>query len=201
MARTAELSDGRVLPSEAMPEVVPGQQISFDEAVELDADTHPGELVGGRWQPVTRNTWRHGTIASNVVFLLMAWVKAAGGGWSVATGDPGTKLKNDTLRGPDVGVVRAERAPAGTGTDGWLEGAPDLAVEVAGDSQGIAELTLKVVDYLKAGAQLVWVVDPRARKVLVHTPTGPVRVLSEADTLDAEPVLPGFSCQVAELFE
>ena len=50
--------------------------------------------------------------------------------------------------------------------------------QLAGDSRSIADLTAKVVDYLKAGAQLVWVLDPQARKVLVHTPTGPVRILS-----------------------
>ena len=82
------------------------------------------------------------------------------------------------LRCPDVAMVRRSRVPTGKGGAGWLEWAPNLAVEVAGDSQSIADLTAKVVDYLKAGAQLVWVLDPQARKVLVHTPTGPVRILS-----------------------
>ena len=93
--------------------------------------------------------------------------------------DPGAKLQRDpdTLRGPDVGVVRAEREPTGRGAEGWLDGAPDLAVEVAGDSQTVSELTQKALEYLRAGARLVWVIDADARRVLELTPPDHVRLL------------------------
>lgn len=124
-------------------------------------------------------------------------------GWSISINDPGTKLgtESGSLRGPDVGMVRKERNPTGTGSDGWLAGAPDLVVEVKGDSQQFAELTRKAIEYLGAGASLVWVLDPQAREVVVYTPPDHVRVLRPEDTLDGAQLLPGLNCRVAELFE
>ena len=64
-------------------------------------------------------------------------------------------------------IVRQERVPTGTGADGWLEGAPDVAVEIVGDGQSVAQLIKKALEYLRAGARAVWVLDPDARSVVV----------------------------------
>ncbi|MGK4003408.1 hypothetical protein WMF31_12335 [Sorangium sp. So ce1036] len=76
--------------------------MTFEAAARLDPDEAPGELDAGRWVPVTRRTWRHGKIAGNAYLLLRLYARAHPG-WSVAVGDPGTKLGHDpdTLRGPE----------------------------------------------------------------------------------------------------
>jgi hypothetical protein len=51
-------------------------------------------------------------------------------------------------------MVRADRVPTGKGVHGWLEGAPDLAVEVVGDSQSISEMTQKALEYIAGGAKM-----------------------------------------------
>jgi len=175
--------------------------MTFAEAASLDPDAQSGELDAGRWVPVTRNTWRHGEVVATIAALLFQWSRTDRV-FSVATGDPGTKLGHDpdVLRGPDVAVIRRERAPTGKGADGWLEGGPDLAVEVLGDSQTVAEAMTKALQYVSAGSSRVWLVDPEARRVVVVSPPNAVRVCAEEDTLDGEDVLPGFSCRVAELF-
>lgn len=179
-----------------------GSVMSLEEASTLDAEEMSGELVNGKWVPVTRGTWRHGRITGNVVFALKLYAKK-NTGWSVATADPGTKLRKDpaVLRGPDVGVIRAEREPTGRGTDGWLEGAPDVAVEVLGDDQTTSELLKKALEYLSAGSKMVWLVDPDARQVVVVTPPDRIRVLGPGETLEGADVLPGFAHPVADLFE
>jgi Uma2 family endonuclease len=53
---------------------------------------------------------------------------------------------------------------------------------------------------VKSGVKLVWLVDPDARIVIVYQGSLAGSELSEADTLTAGDVLPGFSCQVADLF-
>ncbi len=58
----------------------------------------------------------------------------------------------------------------------------------------------KVRDYLAAGTRLVWVVYPRTREVVVHTPDGLSRAYGEEDKLEAFDDLPGFACPVTELF-
>ncbi len=175
---------------------------TFERAAALDPDESPGEIVDGAFVPVSRSTWCHGAIVATIVVLLKLYARRQPG-WSVATGDPGTKLRRspDSLRGPDIGVVRKERVPTGKGEAGWLQGAPDLAVEVAGDSQTVQDLKDKGQEYLDAGARMVWVVDPGAARVVVMTPPDQQRELGAGELLDGGDVLPGFSCQVAELFE
>jgi Uma2 family endonuclease len=176
--------------------------MTFEAAARLDPDEAPGELDAGRWVPVTKSTWRHGKIAANVCLLLRLYAREHAG-WSVAVGDPGTKLGHDPdiLRGPDVAIVRAEREPAGRGAEGWLEGAPDVAVEVIGDSQSASELAKKALEYLAAGAKMVWVLDPEPRRLMIFMPPNQIRVLGRDDVLEGGDALPGFSCRVAELFE
>ena len=151
---------------------------------------------------MTRGSWLHGKIVLNAGVLLRLYARA-NPGWSCAVADPGTKLAADPviLRGPDVGVVRTEREPKGTGADGWLDGAPDVAVEVIGGSQSHAELAKKALEYLAAGAKMVWVIDPDAQKVILYTPPNQIRVLASDEILDGADVLPGFRCRVAEFFE
>jgi Uma2 family endonuclease len=175
--------------------------MSFAEAARLDPDAQGGELDAGRWVPVTRNTWRHGQIVSKANFLLFAYTQEHPG-WSLSVGDPGTKLGHDPdrLRGPDLAMVRKEREPTGRGAGGWLEGAPDVVVEVIGDSQSHADLAKKALEYLAAGAKVVWVLDSDASKVIVYTPPDRIRVLATDEMLDGAEVLPGFRCCVAELF-
>lgn len=175
--------------------------MTFEEAARLDPNEQPGEIVDGEWIPVTKSTWRHGEITSAINFLLRLYAREHPG-WSVSVADPGVKLARnpDRLRGPDVAMVRAERVPTGKGVDGWLDGAPDVAVEVAGDSQTISEMTKKALEYLAAGAQMVWIVDAEPRRVVLFTPPDHVKILGPDDVLEGGDVLPGFSCKVAEMF-
>jgi len=177
------------------------KRMTFEEAAKLDPDEQAGELVDGVWVPMTNGTWRHGEIATAVGFLLKLYAREHPG-WSVAVGDPGTKLRRnpDRLRGPDVGIIRAERRPTGKGVEGWLEGAPDVAVEILGDSQPMSELIKKALEYLAAGAKMVWVIDSDPERLMLFTPPDHVRILGIEDTLEGGEALPGFSCKVAELF-
>jgi Uma2 family endonuclease len=179
----------------------PTRRMTFEEAALLDPDEQPGEIADGEWVPMTKGTWRHGEILLNIAFLLKLYVRAHPG-WSVAGADPGVKLARnpDRLRGPDVAMVRADRVPTGKGVEGWLEGAPDLAVEVIGDSQSFSDMTKKALEYLAAGAKMVWIVDADPQRVVLFTPPNQVQILGADELLDGGEVLPGFSCKVAEMF-
>lgn len=181
--------------------VDPGR-MTFAEAAALDPDREGGELEAGRWVPATRSTWRHGEVMANIVVVLKAYAREHAG-WRVAAGDPGAKLQHDpdVLPGPDVGVIRAERRPTGRGEAGWLEGAPEVAVEIAGDGQAMSSLLKKAMEYLAAGSKMVWVLEPAAEMVTVVTPPNQVRVLDAEEALDGGEALPGFRCEVRALFE
>lgn len=106
----------------------------------------------------------------------------------------------DTVRGPDVFFVRAARIPEAGVPEAFWEIPPDLAVEVVSPGESAEEVREKVRDYLAAGTPLVWIVYPRTREVIVHTPDGTAHTYGSTDTLEQFDTLPGFTCTVAELF-
>jgi hypothetical protein len=62
-----------------------------------------------------------------------------------------------------------------------------------------AKVATKVADFLTAGAQAVWVVDPDARTVAVRTRAG-VMVFSTDEVLRGAPPPPEFDLPLADLF-
>jgi Uma2 family endonuclease len=103
-------------------------------------------------------------------------------------------------RKPDVSFIRRERLPDGWLADGFFTIAPDLAVEVLSPNDLAYEVDEKIREYLEASVQLVWIINPEQHLVTVHRADGTVAKLKEADILDGEQVVPGFSCRVGELF-
>jgi Uma2 family endonuclease len=105
----------------------------------------------------------------------------------------------ESVRAPDVAFIRAERLPNPL-PQTFADLAPDLVVEIASPNDAYTELRDKVDEWLQAGVQVVWVVDPQRRTVEVFQPNQPIRVLREGDTLTGDPVLPDFQLPLSELF-
>jgi len=158
------------------------------------------ELVRGEVVSMTPPGGAHGGIAVMLAEGLNAHVRAHRlGRVMVETGyilfrDP------DTVRAPDVSFLAAARIPGGRLPERFIEGAPDLAVEVVSPGDTHSEVQERVQDYLRAGSRQVWVVEPRTRSLTVYAPDGTARILGEADTLAAEELLPGFALPLRELF-
>jgi Uma2 family endonuclease len=105
----------------------------------------------------------------------------------------------DTVRGPDLSFVRAERL-IGFDDSHFFEGAPDLAVEVLSPSNRPYQVRAKVADYLEAGCSLVWVVDAKRSRVTTYRSILAPRVVEIGGELDGEDVLPGLRIPVASIF-
>jgi len=143
---------------------------------------------------------KHGKVQNTIVFLLNLWQEEHRGG-AVYEAETGFLLGDDppTVRVPDAAFVRAERDFESP--EGYVLGAPDLAVEVVSPTDSASYLMRKVRQYLKHGGHTVWLVYPDSREVQVFEVSGAVRVVSEGQMLEAPELLPGFSVPVARLFE
>jgi Uma2 family endonuclease len=104
------------------------------------------------------------------------------------------------VRVPDGSFVAAGRLPGEQSPPGYIDFAPDLAVEVISPEEIAEELWGKLADYRSVGVRLVWVVSPTTRVVQIRRADGTLAEIDEAGTLSGEDVLPGFTCTVAELF-
>jgi Uma2 family endonuclease len=167
---------------------------------QLAEDDQDYELVKGELVKVTPPGGTHGKVSLRLGALLQNFVVSHQLG--VVMVETGFRLaaNPDTVRGPDISFLSADRIPADGLPEGYISGAPDLAVEIVSPNDRASEIQARVQDYLTSGTPLVWVVYPQQRLVIVHYPDGTARTLSENDTLSGETVIVGFSCQVKEIF-
>src|SRR5436190_1136851 len=73
----------------------------------------------------------------------------------------------DRVRAPDAAVVLYATHARETIGRGYLEGAPNLAVEVVSPHDAADDIAEKVADWLAAGTGMVWVVY-RGPRIEVH---------------------------------
>ena len=105
----------------------------------------------------------------------------------------------DHVLAPDLAHLTAAQLPPKTSPEDYLTTAPALVVEVRERYDAQAGIDAKVRDYLAAGVVLVWVADPDARTVTAYRANQPPLTFTAADTLTADPVIPGFAVPVAAL--
>ncbi len=175
--------------------------LTADELLALPDDGFRHELIRGELQSMTPAGSEHGVIAMRLAGRVFSFVESRQLG-EVFTAETGFKLASnpDTVRAPDLAFVRRERIPEGGIPKGFWPGAPDLAAEVVSPGDTYEEVEEKVAELLHAGAELVWVVNPRRHTVAVHARGEAVRILAATDLLPGGAVLPGFTCAVADLF-
>ena len=85
-------------------------------------------------------------------------------------------------------------------TEAW-EVVPNLAVEVVSPTDRADDLINKIAEYFRAGVEGVWVVFPSQEQIHIYESPTRVRILTRADVLGGEPVLPHFQLQLAALFD
>jgi Uma2 family endonuclease len=178
--------------------------LDAEQLYALPDDGNRYELIRGLLvsEPVPGRS--HGRTIARLAHVLESFVRGRSLG-VVYAGDSGFVLARepDTVRGPDVAYVAADResiAPSSLASP-YFPGAPDLAIEVRSPSDRTNEILGKVSDYLAAGSRLVWVVDPARLEVQVfRSPLKPL-TLTGSDILDGEDVLPGFAVRISELFD
>jgi Uma2 family endonuclease len=108
---------------------------------------------------------------------------------------------DDTIRKPDVSFLFAGRLNRAILKAGHCPLVPDFVVEVISPRDLLQEMMRKLDDYFAAGIPLVWLVEPETRTVTIYRQGGTsITRLTEQETITGDPVLPGFSCRVAEFF-
>lgn len=171
------------------------------EDVERLPESERFEIMRGEVRSMPPSNFDHSDISLGIGARVREFVMRNNLG-RVVGADAGFILSRmpDTLLAPDAAFVRGERLPARDERQQFLEVVPDLAIEVLSPSNTATEMSDKVLAYLEAGTQLVWVVDPFRKIVTVFTPDRSSHIHIEGETLDGGDVLPGFSVAVAEIF-
>jgi Uma2 family endonuclease len=179
----------------------PVQRITPEDLLRMPDGDH-FELVDGRLVEL-KTGWKSSWIAARLVYFLSNFCRAQSSGW-IAGSASGYQCFPDApgkVRRPDVSFIRLSRLPVGQEPDGHCRIVPDLAVEVVSPNDSYYEVEEKVREYLQAGVQLVWVINPAKQSARVHRKDGGVSDLSADGKLEGEDVLPGFRCELRQILQ
>jgi Uma2 family endonuclease len=179
--------------------IAPAKPITADELL-ATGDIDRCELVAGEIVTMAPASFEHGDIASEINSQIRVFVRSRKLG-TVLAAETGFMLRRnpDTVRAADVAFVRRDRLPKRK-LPGFFEGAPDLAIEVLSPSDRTLAVHEKVKEWLAAGAQSVWVVDPQNRAIDIYRSGGSVNHYQGLDKIENEPALPGFTLSLADVF-
>jgi Uma2 family endonuclease len=172
------------------------------EFMALNRDGHRYEIVNGELIDMGNSGAKHGYIAVILSAALFNCVSTRKLG-AIFDSSTAFKMKSGNKRSPDISFMAKERLQGLDDLpDGFLEGAPDLAVEILSPSNTVEEIHNKLVEYFENGSRLVWVIHPKEEYVLVYrSAQEPDRLLKSTDSLDGEEIVSGFSLPIADLFQ
>lgn len=175
--------------------------VTADEFHQIPDDGLRRELVDGEVRVMTPAGRPHGRVAGRIAIRLGQHVEAHDLG-ELYVAETGYRLASnpDTVLAPDVSFVRRERLDEMGETEGYIAGAPDLAVEVVSPSDSFADVEEKVSRWLDAGCRMVVVIHPRNRLTWVYLPGDGRIKLMEDDVLDGGDVVPGWKLVLREVF-
>lgn len=163
------------------------------------------ELFEGELYEMSPTGERHGEISIEFGSIIRNHVKANKLGRVTAAETGYILFKNpdpqgkDTVLAPDVGFISKERAATKAAT-GFVNGAPDLAIEVVSPSDHYGKIAKKVELYLRYGTRMVLIVDADEQTIVRHSPEG-TKIFGIDDVLDFGDVLPNFTVRVRDIFE
>lgn len=174
-------------------------RLTPEDLLLIPKDGKKYELVDGEIK-MSPAGMRHEEVTSRLIELLKDFLKSCPLG-KVYASSVGFILPNGNLRSPDVSFVRSENLPGGKSPAGFGKMIPDLVIEVLSPGDVPRDVADKIGDYLGAGVPVVWLADPASESVTVYRSLTETAVFHSEQSLSAEPVLPGFTCRVAAIFE
>ena len=172
-----------------------------EELIRLPRGKCRYELVKGDLFEMPLAGAAHGRAAMEIGALVGTQVQVNELGEVFAAGTGYIIRRNpDTVRAPDASFISGNRLPPGELPAGYFDIMPDLAVEVLSPNDRPGEVQDKVDDWLRAGVPLVWVINPATRTAMVYRSGSDRQEVTEGGSLDGAEVVPGFTCQLRELF-
>jgi Uma2 family endonuclease len=137
----------------------------------------------------------------NLTYQLGAWFRQHGAGVCFDS-NAGFTLPNGAIRSSDSAWLKREKWDSLTKEQKARFGplCPDFVVEIRSASNRLNQLHIKLVEYLENGASLGWLIDPFKRQVYIYEPNHEVIILNNPERVSADPLLPGFTLNLTELW-
>ena len=159
------------------------------------------ELIRGQLFPMPNNSAEHGDVTARLTIYTGSYIYANNLGRCFAAETRFIVEENpDTVIAPDFAFVAKDRVDA-LPKRGYLRLAPDLIIETRSPGDTRREFALKISQWLHAGTEVVWAVEPANQTLTIHRSGALPQTLIIQDTLTEAKLLPGFSLPLARIFD
>ena len=162
------LRDGAPAYVTGLPEGKKQGEYTIEDRNALPED-HPSELIDGVIYNMASPALRHQSISGAIYRQLWNYVDSQGGDCIPFIAPTDVRLDRDerTMVVPDVFVI-CQPDDDRMDNDKYINGAPDLIIEVLSPSTRRKDMFTKLYKYEEAGVREYWIVDPNKEKVIVY---------------------------------
>jgi Uma2 family endonuclease len=172
--------------------------LTYEDLEGFPDDGNRYELLQGDLIVSPSPDGKHQTVLSRLHIALSAAVKEAKFGKAfIAPFD--VRFSTSNVVEPDLFAFRVDQYDQYKGK--YFEGAPAFVIEVLSTGSVRTDRVRKAALYMENGVEEYWIVEPHAKRVLVHligVDEPMPRIISEG-TLNSA-VIPGFSVELSALF-
>jgi Uma2 family endonuclease len=139
-----------------------------------------------------------GNRESELIADLVIWNRQTSLGYTFSSSTI-FKLPNGAKRSPDAAWIRRERWEALTPEQRrkFPPIAPDFVIELRSAPDDLQLLRDKMQEYMDAGVQLAWLINPQQQQVEIYRRGQPVEMRNLPTELSGEILLPGFSLSLS----
>ena len=174
----------------------------FAEFCGLNRDLHIERTAAGELEIMAPAFSETGNRHSKIIAQLETWNSIDSSGM-VFDSPAGFTLPNGAIREPDASWISMSRLEALTPEQrsGFYNVCPDFVVELRSDTDRLTALQSKMQEYMDNGARLGWLIDPSQLRVYIYQPGQRTQTLDNPQSISADPVLPGFTLHLAEVWD
>ena len=178
------------------------QPLTAEALLAMSSTPGRAELLDGELIRMSPAGFEHGSITLKLAWPIARYVEEHQLG-IVCAAETGFLLKRnpDTVRAPDLAFVSQARVDQVGPVKGYWPGCPDLVAEVVSPSDTYSEVQATALAWIEAGCRVVWIVDPKQRRVTEFSSPTLIRVFTVKDRLAASDIFGDWSIEVAKLFQ
>jgi Uma2 family endonuclease len=141
------------------------EAVSFEEFLTTYDGVH-AEWVDGKVHLMSPGNERQSALTRFLGAILQYWADAHGRLGETYVAPYTVRTHGNAAREPDVFFIRSEHRERVHGT--YVEGPPDLVIEIVSPSSRGQDRGDKYYEYAEAGIPEYWLIDPERKKVEAH---------------------------------
>jgi Uma2 family endonuclease len=142
-----------------------------------------------------------GNLNFEIAGEVYVWNRQSGRGKSFDS-STGFSLPSGSDRSPDLAWIPIEKWEAldPSVRQGFLPLCPDFVVEILSPTDSWIQTQAKMQEYMDNGCRLGWLLDPKAKRVMIYRQGQAPELVENPETLSGEDVLPGFTLPIRKIW-